>query len=119
MLFSCDQSCRNIGTCGCGAFKDGVLVDGGTVRFSLLLKDDAKRINDAMFTDEERAKHRAQAYRDDMCEKMGKAWQGPAAVNNNAAIPEYTQDGRHISTLTDRERAYHTYVSSLGNAWRR
>lgn len=37
----------------------------------------------------------------------------------DAAIPEYTKDGRHISTLTDSELAYHRYTSSLRNAWRR
>jgi hypothetical protein len=65
------------------------------------------------------AQARLQAYRDDRNEKMGQSWQ-PANTNQDAApIPQYTKDGRHISTLTDRELAYHRHVSELNSEWRR
>lgn len=74
-------------------------------------------VPDAQQTDTEA---RAEAHRDHMIHQQSNAWNGDATSQDAAAsVPEYTKDGRHISTLTDSELAYHRYVSTQTNAWKR
>lgn len=127
-MHSCDGSCKAYGKCACGSLRDGDFIANRTVRVSMLLADGAIRSDRAMttITDTERAEARRHAAYDHMCEKMAAAWQGAAPVNNNrqrafdaVAAPQYTKDGRHVSTLSDSDRVYHEMLNRDSCAWQR
>ena len=64
------------------------------------------------------ADHRSDALRDHLADQQRNAWKTGTVHDGRTEAPQFTRDGRPMSQLSDRDRAYEEMILDQANAWK-